>query len=326
MDVKIAFLNGYIKEEVYVSQPKGFEDPFHPNHVYRLKRALYGLKQAPRAWYERLTQFLLSKGYNRGSVDKTLFVKHYKSDIIIAQIYVDDIVFGSTRETYKDEFIRHMKSEFEMSMVGELSYFLGLQIKQLEDGIFISQSKYANNLVNRFGLKESKAVRTPVATTEKIARDTEGKDVEQKLYRSIIGCLLYLTASRPDIYYSVGICARYQSSPKESHMKTVKRIIKYVKGTTDLGIWYSFDTNKYLSAYCDADWAGNMDDRKSTTGGCFLLGTNLVSWISKKKKINITINCRSRIYSCWELLHSIIMDETNAGRLWYQSSKNDSIL
>ncbi|XP_031099802.1 uncharacterized protein LOC116004000 [Ipomoea triloba] len=140
-----------------------------------------------------------------------------------------------------------------MSMVGELSYFLGLQVKKSENGIFVSQSKYARNLVKRFRMNESKVVRTPVPTTERISKDSEGKKVEQTLYRSMIGGLLYLTASRPDLSFGVGICARYQANPMETHLKAVKRIIKYVKGTIDLGIWYSFDTNQHLSAYCDAD-------------------------------------------------------------------------
>ncbi|XP_019171989.1 PREDICTED: uncharacterized protein LOC109167429 [Ipomoea nil] len=163
-----------------------------------------------------------------------------------------------------------MEGEFEMSMVGELNYFIGLQIRQQDNGIFISQSKYAKNLVKRFGLEEIKVVRTPVLTTERISKDLEGKKVEQTLYRSMIGGLLYLTASRPDLSFGVGICARYQANPTEQHLKAVKRIIKYVKRTTDLGIWYSFNTNPHLEAYYDADWARNIDHRKSTSVGCTL--------------------------------------------------------
>ena len=151
MDVKSTFLNGVLNEEVYVEQPKGFENPHFPNHVYKLKKALYGLKQAPRAWYERLTNFLVEKGYKRGGVDKILFIKSFKSGITIAQIYVDDIVFGSTVNNKLTEFVEQMKNEFEMSMVGELNYFLGLQVKQSNDEIFFSQSKYAKNLVKKFG-------------------------------------------------------------------------------------------------------------------------------------------------------------------------------
>ncbi|CAM8887333.1 unnamed protein product [Rhodiola kirilowii] len=238
INVKSAFLNGFLIEEVYVAQPKGFEDPHHPASVYRLKKALYGLKQAPRAWYERLTVFLIDNGYVRGGVDKTLFVKHTRSDFIIAQIYVDDIVFGSNTPKLVDQFVEQMQKEFKTSMVGEMNYFLGLQVIQKDDGIFISQSKYAKNLIKKFALEKASHKRTPAVTHLKITKDDAGTKVAQTLYRSMIGSLLYLTASRPDIAYAVGVCARYQADPKESHLLQVKRIIKYVCGTVDFGIWY----------------------------------------------------------------------------------------
>ncbi|KAK1551769.1 hypothetical protein Q3G72_004368 [Acer saccharum] len=283
MDVKSAFLNGFLQEEVFVEQPKGFVDAHHPNHVYRLKKALYGLKQAPRAWYEHLTQFLVDNNYTRGSIDKTLFIKRDNDELFIAQIYVDDIVFGSTNNTKVQQFVDVMSHEFEMSLVGELSYFLCLQIRQLDDGIFISQAKYAKNLVKKFGLEKAKHCDTPMSTTLKLSKDASGKSVDQTLYRGMIGSLLYLTASRPDISFSVGVCARYQSDPKESYLSSVKRVIRFVNGTSNYGIWYSFDTNPSLVGYSDADWAGNCDDRKSTSGGCFFLGNNLVSWFCKKQ-------------------------------------------
>jgi hypothetical protein len=218
MDVKSAFLNGYLHEEVYVEQPKGFIDSSFPEHVYKLKKALYGLKQAPRAWYERLTEFLINNGYVRGGIDQTLFVKKNLKEIMIAQIYVDDIVFGGTSDQMVEQFVQHMRSEFEMSLVGELTYFLGLQIKQAEDTIFISQSKYAKSIVKKFGLENATHKRTPAATHIKLSKDENGVDVDQCLYRSMIGSLLYLTASRPDIAFAVGVCARYQANPKTSHL------------------------------------------------------------------------------------------------------------
>ena len=170
-----------------------------------------------------------------------------------------------------------MKEEFEMSMVGELNFFLGLQAKQTKSGIFISQSKYARNLVQRFGLEKAKHFKTPISTTLKLSNDESGVSVDPTLYKSMISSLLYLTPSHPDICYSVGVCARYQSDPKESHTTTVKRIIGYVSGTLDYEIWYSKDSNISLAGFSDGDWAGNTDDRKSTSGGCFYLGNNLVS-------------------------------------------------
>ncbi|XP_075515957.1 uncharacterized protein LOC142550785 [Primulina tabacum] len=209
MDVKSAFLNGILKEEAYVSQPKGFEDPHHPNHVYKLKKALYGLKQAPRAWYGRLTEYLLDLGFKRGG--------------------------------------------------------------------------YAKNLVKKFSTENTKHMKTPMGSTEKLFKDDVAAGVDNTQYRSIIGSLLYLSASSPDIMFSVCLCARYQADPKVTHLKVVKRILRYIAGTINLGLWYTKETNTNLVGFSDADWAGNLDDRKSTTGGCFYLGKNLVSWYSKKQ-------------------------------------------
>ncbi|XP_022872692.1 uncharacterized protein LOC111391677 [Olea europaea var. sylvestris] len=180
----------------------------------------------------------------------------------LEEIYVDDIIFGSPLESLAYEFAECLKQEFEMSMVGELSYFLGLQVRQTKDGLFISQSKYAKDLVKRFGLDSKKHTRTPMSTSLKLGRDP--------------------SATRPDIAFSVGVCARFQADPKESHLSSVRRIIRYVSGTVDLGIFYSRNFNLDLASYSDADWAENADDRKSTTGGCFYMGSNLVAWLSKK--------------------------------------------
>src|SRR4030042_1629775 len=283
MDVKSVFLNGYMHEEVYVEQPKGFVDPNLPDHVYKLKKALYGLKQTPRAWYERLTQFLVNQGYRKGENDKTLFVKEENRRLMIAQIYVDDTVFGGMSKQMVQHFVKQMQSEFEMSLVGELTYFLGPQVKKMEDTNFISQSKYAKNIIKKFGLESASHKRTPAATHIKLSKDEKGVDVDQSLYRSMIGSLLYLTASRPDIAFAVGVCARYQSEPKTSHLTQVKRILKYINGTSDYGILFTHDTNFKMTGYCDADWAGSADDIKSTSGGCFFLRGNLMSWFSKKQ-------------------------------------------
>ena len=209
MDVKSAFLNGMLHEEVYVEQLKGFVDPHRPNDVYKLKRALYDLKQAPRAWYDRLTAYLTEHGFKRGSADSTLFIRKDKNSFVVAQIYVDDIVFGATNDPLAHSFADEMKAMFEMSMVGELTYFLGLQVKQTDSGIYINQAKYARNLVKRFGLDNAAHARTPMAANAKLTNDPSGESVDVTLYRSMIGCLLYLTASRPDIAFSVGVCSRF---------------------------------------------------------------------------------------------------------------------
>jgi hypothetical protein len=178
MDVKSAFLNGKINELVYVEQPLGFEDSKKPKHVYTLSRALYGLKQAPHAWYERLQDFLVSKGFKVGKVDTTLFTKKIEDDLFICQIYVDDIIFDSNNQDFSDEFGDIMSQEFEMSMIGELSFFLGLQVKQAKDGTFIYQSKYVNYLLKRFGMDNSKPIKTPMATNAHLNLDEGGNSVD----------------------------------------------------------------------------------------------------------------------------------------------------
>ena len=176
-----------------------------------------------------------------------------KGKLMIAQIYVDDIVFGGMSDKMVEQFVQQMKSEFEMSLVGELNYFLGLQVKQMEDSIFVSQSKYARGIVKKFGLENASHKRTPATTHVKITKDEKGEDVDQSLYRSMIESLLYLTVSRPDITFAVGVCARYQAQPKASHLMQVKRIIKYISGTSDYGILYTHYTTSSLVGFCDAD-------------------------------------------------------------------------
>ena len=190
--------------------------------------------------------------------------------MIVTQVYVDDIIFGSTNDKLAHDFSKLMQAEFEMSMIGELTHFLGLKIHQQDSGIFLSQSKYAKNLVKKFGLKSASSARTPMSPNVKLTIDLLGKNVDPSLYRSMIGSLLYPTTSKPDISYSVGVCTRYQANPKESHMTALKRIIKYVKTTAEFGVWYSKDTSDVLTGYFDADWARNADDRKSTLRGLFL--------------------------------------------------------
>ncbi|GJR74091.1 retrovirus-related pol polyprotein from transposon TNT 1-94, partial [Tanacetum coccineum] len=187
MDVKSAFLNGFINEEVYMAQPLGFIDFEKPDHVYKLKKALYGLKQAPKAWYDRLKAFLIKHEYKMGMVDNTLFTKKKSSNLIIIQIYVDDIIFGSTCQDMCDEFAKIMHDEFEMSMMGELNFFLGLQIKQMEDGIFFNQSKYIKEMLKKFGLEDSKPMKTPMSSDTKLTKDEECELVDSTKYRGMIG-------------------------------------------------------------------------------------------------------------------------------------------
>ncbi|GJX32386.1 putative ribonuclease H-like domain-containing protein, partial [Tanacetum coccineum] len=267
MDVKSAFLYGKIEEEVYVCQPPGFEVPDFPDRVYKVEKALYGLHQALRAWYETLSTYLLDNGFQRGKIDQTLFIKRDKSDILLVQVYVDDIIFGSTRKEMCTEFEKTMHKKFQMSSMRELTFFLGLQVKQKEDGIFISQDKYVNEILNKFSFSDVKTASTPMETHKPLLKDANGEDVDEHLYRSMIGSLMYLTSSRPDIMFAVCAYARFQVNPKILHLHAVKRIFIYLKGQPKLGLWYSKDSPFDLVAYTDSDYTGASLDRKCTTGG-----------------------------------------------------------
>ncbi|GKF55771.1 retrovirus-related pol polyprotein from transposon TNT 1-94 [Tanacetum coccineum] len=212
MDVKTAFLNGPLKEEVYVNQPDGFVDPYHHDKVYRLKKALYGLKQALRAWYDELSNFLVSKGFSKGFIDPTLFITKHGDNILLVQIYVDDIIFGFTNPKLSKKFEKLMHNKFEMSMMGELKFFLGIQIHQSPRGIFINQAKYAHEILIKNGMTSCDSIGTPMAT-KPLDADLSGTPVDQTKYRSMVGALMYLTSSRPDIVHATCYCARYQARP-----------------------------------------------------------------------------------------------------------------
>ncbi|GJU40018.1 putative ribonuclease H-like domain-containing protein [Tanacetum coccineum] len=257
MDVKSAFLYGKIKKEVYVCQPPGFEDLELPNRVYKVEKALYGLHQAPRAWYEILSTYLLDNGFKRGQIDKTLFIKRVKGDILLVQV----------------------------SSMGELTFFLGLQVTQKDDGIFISQDKYVDEILKKFGFSTVKTARTPMETSKSLMKDENAEDVDVHLYRSMIGSLMYLTSSRPDIMFVVCACTRFQVTPKVSYLYAVKRIFRYLNGQPKLGLWYPKDLPFDLEAYTDSDYAGASLDRKSTTRGCQFLERRLISWQCKKQTV-----------------------------------------
>nr|GEY02622.1 uncharacterized mitochondrial protein AtMg00810-like [Tanacetum cinerariifolium] len=274
--------------KIYVCQPQGFEDPDHPDKVYKVVKALYGLHQAPRAWYETLANYLLQNSFHRGQIDQTLFIKKQKGDILLMQIYVDDIIFGATNKDLCKSFKKLMKDKFQMSSMGELTFFLGLQVKQKEDGIFINQDKYAAEILKKFGLTEGKSASTPIDREKPLLKDPDGKDVDVHISRYMIGSLMYLTLSRPDIMFAVCACACFQVNPKVSHLHAVKRIFRYLKGKPHLVLWYPKDSPFDLVAYSDSDYVGASLDRKSTTGGCQFLGSRLISWQCKKQTVVAT--------------------------------------
>ncbi|GJY22821.1 retrovirus-related pol polyprotein from transposon TNT 1-94 [Tanacetum coccineum] len=284
MNVKTVFLNGILHEEVFVSQPDGFVDPKNPNYVYKLKKSLYGLKQAPRAWYDLISLFLLFQKFSKGTVDPSLFIRREGKDILLVQIYVDDIIFASTKPDLCESFSKIMCLKFKMSMMGKLSFFLGLQISPSPRGIFLNQSKYALESLKKYGMKTCDPVDTPMVEKSKLDEDPQGKAVDPTRYRGMIDTFMYLTSSRTNLVFAVCMCARYQEKPTKNHLYAVKRIFRYLRGTINIGLWYSKDSCIALTAFADADHAGCQDTRKSTSESIQLLGDRLVSWSSKKQK------------------------------------------
>nr|GEX02340.1 putative ribonuclease H-like domain-containing protein [Tanacetum cinerariifolium] len=285
MDVKNAFLYETIKEKVYVCQPPGFEDPDYPNKVYKVIKALYGLHQAPRAWYETLANYLLENGFQRGKIDQTLFIKRQKGDILLVQIYVDDIIFGSTN--------KDLCKDFEKP-----------------------------EILRKFRLTYEKLASTPIDTKKPLLKDPDGEDVDVHTYRSMIGSLMYLTSSRPDIMFTVCACAHFQVTPKALHLHAVKRIFRYLKGKPHLGLWYLKDSPFDLVAYSDSDYDGASLDRKSTTGGCQFLGCRLISWQCKKQTVVATSSTEAKyvavevdVHKCYGFrINWWIMGQTVTGK------------
>nr|GEY57302.1 hypothetical protein [Tanacetum cinerariifolium] len=318
MFASTVFLNGILKEEVYVGQPLGFVGKQYSDHVYALyalDKALYGLKQAPRAWYDVLSKFLIDSGFQKGSIDTTRFIKKKGKHIMLIQIYVDDITFGSTNPKYCIKFLELMVKHFEMSMMGEMKFFLGLQVNQFSNGIFINQSKYILDILKRFGMKSCDTVPTPMVEQAKLKLDLVGKPVDHTNYRSMIGSLMYVTSSRPDIMFATCMCARYQANPNEHHVSVVKRIFRYLKGTINLGLWYSKDSGFDLTVYSDADHTGCHLDRKKSeyvaVSGCcaqvLWMRTQLTDYGSFYDKVPIYFDSKSAIsISCNPVQHTRI--------------------
>ncbi|WVZ84021.1 hypothetical protein U9M48_031104 [Paspalum notatum var. saurae] len=228
-----------------------------------------------------------------GSVDKTLFLLKHGKDLLIVHIYVDDIIFGGSSHALCSKFSKQMSREFEMSMMGELQFFLGLQIRKTPQGTFVHQSKYTRDLLRKFEMANASPQMTSMSTSIALDADEDGKEVDQKVYRGMIGSPLYLTAMRPDIQFAVGLCTRFQASPRESHRTAVKRILRYIKFTPEFSLWYSADSSLSLLGFSDSDHAGYRIDRKSTSGTCQFLGTSLVSWSSRKQSSVATSTCEA---------------------------------
>eukprot|EP00253_Pinus_taeda_P033607 PITA_33607 len=285
MDVKSAFLNGVLNEEVYIEKPLGYERKSQEHKVCRLKKVLYGLKQAPRAWYSRIDLYLLENEFDKCEGEPTVYIKEKDGKILIVVLYIDDVIFTGNDDYLIKNFKSVMKDEFEMTDMGLLRYFLGIEVDQNENGIFISQARYVNEVLGRFNMQECKAAITPTVMGLKLSKEDNNKDFDPSLYKSIVDSLMYLTTTRPDIMFAVSLISRFMERPKEAHWQAAKRILRYVKETKSFGILYNVSEHSDLVGYTDSDWAGSVDDRKSTSGYVFHMGSGAISWASKKQSI-----------------------------------------
>lgn len=282
MDVKSAFLNGEITGEVYVEQPPGFEVEGAGQMVYRLKKALYGLKQAPRAWYSKIDAYFMSQGCKRSDCDAAMYTLECEGEIMIISLYVDDLIITGSNEIMIMQFKERLKSTFEMTDLGKLKYFLGFEITYTKERVFLSQRKYAQQLLEKFGMQSCKSVATPLIL--QVKNQEEGKELTNpRLYRSMIGGLLYLAATRPDLAFAASYLSRSLSQPREENLQEAKRVLRYIQGTMDYGLNFHETSQVELVGFSDSDWAGCKEDMRSTTGMCFTMGSAMFTWQTQKQ-------------------------------------------
>ncbi|KAJ6992892.1 Retrovirus-related Pol polyprotein from transposon TNT 1-94 [Populus alba x Populus x berolinensis] len=310
LDVKSAFLHGELKEVVHIEQPEGYIRKGEEQKAYRLRKALYGLKQAPRAWYSRIEDYFNGEGFEKCSYEHTLFIKKEGGSFLVVSLYVDDLIFTGNDIKLCREFKASMQSVFDMTDLGRMKYFLGVEVHQTDAGIFLCQEKYAGELLTRFGMGSCNAVNNPMVPGTKLSSQEKGEEVNSTEYKQLIGSLMYITTTRPDIMYAVSFLSRFMAAPKEGHLLAAKRILRYLKGTIDFGVFYKKGSDNILKGYTDSDFAGDLDGGKSTSGYVFMIGDGAVAWSSRKQPI-VTLSTTEAEYvaatTC--ACHSIWMKE-----------------
>uniref|UniRef100_A0A2N9HVI9 Integrase catalytic domain-containing protein n=1 Tax=Fagus sylvatica TaxID=28930 RepID=A0A2N9HVI9_FAGSY len=282
LDVKNAFLHGTLKEEVYMTQPQGYVDPTHPTHVCKLIKSIYGLKQAPRAWFESFTSQLLHLGFIASTADSSLFIYKHHKIVAYLLLYVDDIVLTGNTPSCLDHLIHQLSTVFDLKDLGPLHYFLGLQVTRSSSGLFLNQAKYATDLLQKHNMLDSKPAKSPSCPNTRLSLHEGDLLTDPHGYRSLVGGLHYLTFTRPDISFSVHQVCQYMSAPTTVHLAAAKRILRYIRGTLFHGVAFT-PGPLHLSAFTDADWAGDPDDRRSTSGFLVYLGSNPITWSAKKQ-------------------------------------------
>ncbi|KAM3407194.1 hypothetical protein ACQJBY_000937 [Aegilops geniculata] len=284
LDVKNAFLHGDLHEEVYMEIPPGFSKPETSRKVCKLRKSLYGLKQSPRAWFDRFRRAVCNMGYKQCNGDHTVFYRHSKCQITILAVYVDDIIITGDDDVEISRLKKSLSKEFEVKDLGQLKYFLGIEIARSPKGIVLSQRKYALDLLSDTGMLGCRPASTPIDQNHKLCAES-GEPVDKEKYQRLVGRLIYLCHTRPDISYAVSVVSRYMHDPRSGHLETVYRILRYLKGNPGRGLWFKKNGHLNIDGYCDADWGSCLDDRRSTSGYCVFVGGNLVSWRSKKQPV-----------------------------------------
>ncbi|KAK8560971.1 hypothetical protein V6N13_026406 [Hibiscus sabdariffa] len=285
IDVNNAFLNGVLHEEVYMMQPPGYEYGDKERLVCKLHKSLYGLKQAPRAWFEKLKMYLVSVGFVLSKSDSSLFVRRVINNIVYLLVYVDDIVITGNDDVEVQEVISSLNKEFSLKDLGELNYFLGIEVSYDDDGLVLSQKKYIRELLLRSGLEAAKGLPTPMISNLQLSNNIGSPIDNVTAYRSIVGALQYIVVTRPEIAFAVNRVCQFMQRPLDTHFQAVKRILRYLQGTIDFGLRFSPTTRLDITVFANANWGSDVDDRRSTTGFCLFFGGNPVSWGAKKQSV-----------------------------------------
>ncbi len=286
LDIKNAFLNGELEEEVFMELPPGFEEKYGVGKVCKLKKSLYGLKQSPRAWFERFGKAVKGHGYTQSQADDSMFYKHSKEGkVAVLIVYVDDIVLTGNDHTELTRIKKLLAKDFEVKDLGILKYFLGMEFARSKEGLVVSQRKYVLDLLEETGLLGCKPAETPMESNLKLQPKSSGKHVDKERYQRLVGKLIYLSHTRPDIAFAVSVVSQLMHSPGAEHFDAVNRILRYLKGTPGRGLLFRKNDNFQVEVYTDADWAGSVTDRRSTSGYCTFVGGNLVTWRSKKQSV-----------------------------------------
>jgi hypothetical protein len=282
-DVKTPFLNGAIEEEIYIEQLQGFEIHPRDTHVCRLKKALYGLKQAPRAWYARIDSYLIRLGFSKSHADPNLYYKVVDNTHVILLFYFDDLFLTSAKSLIT-QCKKELASEFDMKYLCFMHYYLGLEVWQKRGEIFLGQGKYAVKILQKFGMMDCKSMATHMTTDIRKVRDSNSDPVDPSLYRQLIGLLMYLVNTRPYIFFVVNTLSQFQVEPKHEHWITTKHVLRYIRGMLSYGLRYTSSNDIQLHGFTDLDWAGSVEDKMSTSGMCFNLGSAMISWDNMKQK------------------------------------------